>query len=40
MQTTWKALSSVWYVMSIEKMLTIANLLVIIQILKASVIFY
>ena len=26
MQTTWKALSSVWYVMRIEKMLTIANI--------------
>lgn len=26
MQTTWKALSSVWYVMSIENMLTIANI--------------
>ena len=26
MQTTWKALSSVWYVMSIEKMLTIDNI--------------
>ena len=26
MQTTWKVLSSVWYVMSIEKMLTIANI--------------